>query len=475
MTRFLSTLRSGQNTYLAVFVILAAALTATGWYQAQTTLGQQQAEIFDQTEIDISQANIDNAVLFIQTSLGVAAAQASGSTAELSGRSQEEDPYRYWLCDGEAQTPDVDVVRDTASSFTQENMEPWLDEVHGEQDQWFQWVGPQECAEIGYREPMDDPDNDNFLAATHIDGLNITHQNGTMARGDDDVQTNERVAYNRFWYVYETTTDWVENEDIEESVLNEVQEVPDIGEDAGIGCGDADCPQEGPFWLPEHPSLLEGAVSEGIENKIELLEEDEEYFDGHDVECDYEYKEGPGGEPYPGWNVEPTQEEPTCEKEAIGGCGTCVERRNTCVSYDGDDDAATVDQIQDSPSPPPPGPGGGGGGACGTACTEWTEETIQATSSMGLHFDVWFDATVECTDHRFLSVPEEDLEPVTWRFDISGYVEDHETDNEFTCPDRASPCPAPFDSEPHELRECEVEDDTPDICESGVNVIERTE
>ncbi len=475
-----STVRSGQNTYLAVFVILAAALTVTGWYQAQTTVGQEESDIIDQTEIDISQANIDNALLFMKTSLGVSATHATDEAAQLSGREQEEDRYRYWLCDGNAQAPETELVRQTASQFTQENMESWLDKLHGKQDQWFYWIGQQECAEVGYRTPMDQSDNDNFLVGINVDGINITHQNGSIVRGDDEVTTSQRVTYNRFWHVHNVAKSWVENEDIEGSVLEQLRQVPDSGESVTHGCGTAECVQDEEFWLPDHPEMIESAVSEGIKNKLDELENNEEYFDDDEVACSFEYKER-NGNPYPGWKVTTVLDgqnvdAPACEKTAAGGCGTCLERQSSCTAYTGSDDTTRVTPVQDSPSPPPAGPGGGGGGACGSYCTQWSEDTIKATSAIDLEFEVWADVKVECTDHKFLSVPgETELEPITWRFDLSLNVADRDIDNEFTCPDRHVPCPKVFDREPQQLRTCHVQDETPNVCDSGINTVELTQ
>lgn len=479
--------RMGQKSFLTIFFILAAALTITGWFQAQTTSGSQTQDILEQSTLAESQGQESNVQNFIKQSLSISAAQSSGETAEMSGREEEGEQYRYWLCDGEAQTPNREQVRQMTADSTQDKMGEWLEKARGEQDKWIHAVGQQQCSEIGYRTPMDDPKNDNWLAGITIDGLTVSHKDGEVVRNQEEPDISSRVRFNRLWYTFQNTKQWVQDDlgtHMKDSVRAELEELPDVAQKVDRGCGGVDCPQLGDIWQSDHPTQIKEAVHKGIRDELDRLEENEEYFNGNDVKCTYEFKETSEGEQYPTWNVYHTTNEefPECEKDEVGGCGNCLCPEDEDASYDGD--SATTRRVSghDTQEDPPGGGGGGGAGVC--PCGEWSDNEIEGTSNNAMYWDVWVDAKVECTDTKFNSLPQEDdLEPLTWRFDVSFMVEERSIDNPFVCegPGETVACTHAYDKEPFDVRNCELPEDDPapeqvqqQMCESGVNTIEAT-
>jgi hypothetical protein len=326
---------------------------------------------------------------------------------------------------------------------------------------------------------MDAPDNDNFLAGIGLNSLNVSHVNGTVARQDLRPNISSRVRYNRVWYVYQTTKEYIQNdsaENMKDSVREMLRNMSDKATKVNRGCGQAECPEIGDIWRSDQPVLIQEAVSQGINQELRKLENHPEYFNGNEVSCSFEFKEkrNPDGEivNYPTWEYIPVpSESEECSKETVGGCGTC-----TCDTSYQEDGASTkrVDARED----PPGGGDDGGAGVC--PCGEWSDNEIQGTSSSAMHWNVWADIKVTCTDEKYNSIPrEQKLENLTWRFDMNFKVEERSVDNPFVCEgsdvSADFACTHAYDKKPWSLRQCAVSSAAQQpICDSGVNTVEQT-
>lgn len=317
----------GMSAIILVFVILSVSLVALTWFNANTQAGSQlQDAIFDQSEVEDVDFKLQNSVAFLQNSLYTVGQHASAAASDHAGRvtarpsdpSQVADSHsnnRYWMCKGEEQTPSAEKTRHTVKTFAEENFDAWVNEVEGVDEEYITEVGDVACVNVGYREDRDNPENDNFKIAAEVEGMDVTKKGSTLRRSLDTQTIENRVLYNRFYYMDETLRQWVENEDMKDAIHEQLRTLPDVPVDGTPGpCS-------------THNGEIQDAVTEGLEQEIEELEQNA--FDEH-VDCKYDFN-SKGGSDYPGYEIEGTDGEQLRFEVYMDYTLTCTDTKHNNV------------------------------------------------------------------------------------------------------------------------------------------------
>lgn len=332
----------GQNTLTGVFVVMTIALLSVAWFQANSGAGTGASEqLISQYSIEETGLELQKTLSYIETSLRLSASSATLTTGNKSGREEKEQRYRYWLCQGESQPPGKQEVRNTLSEFTGGELLNTVNRIHGEGPVQNRYIGERKCIEPGYREGFQDPSNDNFPIAANFEKVRISGGNETESIDVNDFQPETRVNYNRFWYLYGVMKKWVEQdqEKMKDLVRQELEKIPDRPQVQTQGsCDTPTCPETESFWLPDHPERLEERIEDGVKKTVDRLESSDEYFNGNNVSCAYEFNTREN-RVYPGYRT--YSEGFNCKKvDAKGGCGECQQYANPCPDSSGTTDTS---------------------------------------------------------------------------------------------------------------------------------------
>jgi hypothetical protein len=316
----------GMSAIILVFVILSVSLVALTWFNANTQAGSQlQDAIFDQSEVEDVDFKLQNSVAFLQNSLYTVGQHATATASDNAGRvtARPTDPLadsegnknRYWMCEGAVQTPSAEKTRHTVKTFAEENFNAWVNEAEGVDEEYITEVGDVSCVNVGHRENRRSPENDNFKIAAEIEGMDVTKKGSTLRRSLDTQTIENRVLYNRFYYLDQTLRDWVENQDMKDAIYEQLRQLPDVPVDgAGGPCS-------------THNGRIQDAVTEGLEQEVEQLEE--EQFD-ENVDCKYDFN-SKGGSDYPGYKIESSDGEQIRFEVFMDYTLTCTDTKHNNV------------------------------------------------------------------------------------------------------------------------------------------------
>ncbi|MDY6789188.1 MAG: hypothetical protein SVV03_04470, partial [Candidatus Nanohaloarchaea archaeon] len=388
--------RKGVSALVLVFLILTIALAAVFWYRANITAGtSQQDRLIERTELEETDFRLQNAVQYLQTSFGIEASNSSWRTANWSGRQDKRPKYRYWVCQQGAggdsariQIPPVDKVRETMSEKTEEAFEDRIEEVRGERNNYRYEVGDLQCVETGYKTPMYSSDNDDFKNGFAIEGISVNYTEGNRSRSIQDIDMEDRLVYNRMWYIYDIIGKWAKNNEKKMLPRRKVKKfVRDDSSDSETvvgppgACALFDAYPDPQICVPGQPRRLTEETNNGLREAVEKLMNDPKYFGGEGISCKYDWN-SKGGRDYPSFKIKP--------------------------------------EVTRTPSVIMPIPQTCGLADASAACIfVW-----ECTTSWYLKFTARLDYTLTCKDKFFKSVPREDLKPVKWKIDLSYQFEE---------------------------------------------------
>lgn len=426
----------GINAMTTVMIVFLIALSIFSWISINQSVGSgEAAEFREEARLLEADRSIDKARLYIQSAFSMSAQRGTAEAANKSGRTGEDNNRRYWMCRGETQTPSIEEVGHAASNNTQEILDERLREIRGPRNNWIYDVSKSSCVETGHNEPMDSPENDYFSSAAKIDEVSLTDRNQEILRSREDYITREKIQYNRYWYMYSTLDEWVDEADLSESVSNKLEEVNSRHTRTDNQCktnvtdqsiedlcsgGTVDYGENGQYPEPQVCGTIAQKASqkatEGVQEALADLEED--YFDGQ-VSCNFEPNEDQIGNGYPGVNVD------------------LVENKGTS----------------------------GTGNNCGIARDDVKGEIYECITNWRHQFTAYVDGTIRCSDQKFRSVPGNDsLQNMHWKIDVSFQASGTGNDQKVACGTEGGNKP------PLTFRECNVNSEETNSCELQSNL-----
>lgn len=454
---------------LLVFIIFAVGMMAVTWFQANVAGGAElEDEIIRQAEHDDADYRLQNTLGYLQEAFFTSSERGSDDAASMSGRYQEDPEYRYWQCDSNPQPATVEEARNASSTFIVQDFDERINEIHGIRGEYIYDIGPLACAETGYYDPRDVEDNDHFQTAYEIEDVAV-HREGIDAeeedvlrdmditREEEDVIQTRDILYNRYWFMYETLREWVEEErdTVKDTVREHMEEVPDSQALSNRMCivnPEEECVFPEPYsCFYNHQTWLDAAVNDGLSEEMDRLETSPDYFNDSNVRCHVQFNE---------WRDDPDPD------RNVTFPGHEVEPR---VDYDWENTGRCCDSKYHGDEEPPE-----------DVPDDFDDDDCDAyyhdcTTSWYLAFESYVDAQLICEDQRFNTVPrEEELEHLEWRVDFSFTVEEDEpgdqydVDDETECLERARP---PVSYLPLTLNQCTFEDEALETCEVPVDTI----
>lgn len=404
--------KKGASTLVAVFIILVISLIAVSWFRANTTSGTgAQERVIQQSGLDTFTHRFENTKLYLENSIFFAGQKGSDVAANMSGRNSREQEARYWYCAGSEQIPSPVEVRNATSNKTLEYMQERFEELHGIRDNTVYRVGKASCLDTGYNSLPAEEYSDNFTQALEITSVNLTRQDGDLKMSEKDVTVSKDIKYNRMWYIYSTLKKWVEQENLKDEISSHLSNVEDSKTATNTECVSraSECNYPQPYMCSRHPLWFSEAVIEGLDDEMDRLESNQDYFNETGLECSIAMNRK-NGQRYPGHRISLG-----VDKEAENTTNTCAcdEENATghCIDYDYRFNCKTM----------------------------WT---------LGVRSTV--DFTVSCRDEKFNQVPNSTLKSLNWKIDLSYTASDMSGDGSFSCSTAVEPSSSP----PVNPREC---------------------
>ena len=496
--------KKGASTLVAVFIILVISLLAVSWLQASNTSGSSvQRQLVEQSTIDSFNHEFESSKLFLSKGLSISTQKGSRETAVSSGRKWNEDEARYWYCDGSPQSPDKQTVRNSTANITEPYFREYIAQAHGIKNQRILDIGEPTCIEPGYNKNLDSPENNKFKVATDIEAINLSSMEGSLSRREQNITISSEASRNRYWYMYSTLKDWVNNEDLKDSVRDKMEEVPDSQKEETTACGSSPsaCSYAPSYTCKQKTKQqLENKVNKGLRQEMNKLEQNQNYFNNENVSCNFFMNELTVGQDtvdYPGFAVskntntfanpqsppmkckddgmETRTVTPDCYNKTVNGkcletetvTGSCeydqekgkevCNEYKTCTKYEKkkekvcppsyEEPVCTTEMVEDPPE-------------CGTnyeCITEWH-----------LTYKAYLDYTLVCTDNKYSSIPKDNLENQQWRIDLSYKVQENDiSGKQINCNDRVSSKSYP----PTTLNSCSFSKSA-NICNTGEKTVE---
>lgn len=293
--------KKGIGLISLVFVVLAVVFGGVLWYQFNILGGVGiSEEILEESKHEKTGYEFGNSLTFLDEALGDSATNASQTVSDHGGRNGTNFTQRYWRCDRKKvmnsgrevikQIPNSTRVLLSLQNKTMQYMNEWLKELHGIRGEVTYEPGELKCAEVGYKEPRNSPENDKFKTGAEIGGLNVSYENYKRSR--TNITPSDLVKYNRFWYMYEEIKDWAEetisNRKMYNNIKSNLATIPDYI-DASF-CGQCcPCPfQKGCEEIPANWSkYIHEEVSKGINTSIYELENSKDFFNKTQADCTY--------------------------------------------------------------------------------------------------------------------------------------------------------------------------------------------
>lgn len=390
-------MKKGASSLVIVFIILVVSLIAVSWLRANTTSGTGlQSQIIQESGIDTLNHRFENTKLYLENSLFYAGQKGSDLAGNYSGRKWKNPEARYWYCKGSPQAASVTAARNATSNFTLKAFNDRIDEVHGIRERHVYSVGEVACLETGYNTPRDSVDNNRFKQGMKIESINVSRENGNLKSSKKNFTFSKEVIYNRYWFMYSNLKEWVRNTDVENEVTSALHQVEDHDSRTTNQCltDGSKCTYPDTYMCQtNHGEWLESAISDGINEEINQLENNEQFFNGSNVNCNGpNYNENRNtGTPYPGIQV--TINEGTGYRNISGDtpCGWTGEEGESTPKWD-------------------------------YACTK----------SWDLDFQAYADFTVTCVDETYKMIPNKTRKPLTWKIDLSFTATETQEDSEYS-------------------------------------------
>lgn len=422
--------RKGASTLIAVFIILVVSLIAVSWFRASTTSGSGvQQGIIQQSEINTFNHRFENTKLYLENSLFYAGQKGTDKAGNYSGRASKEQEARYWYCGGSKQVPKIDIVRNASSNFTLEYMEERFEEMHGIRDNTVYRVGEASCLDTGYNELPASESSDNFTQAVQIESINLSRQSGGLKKSESEITLSKDIKYNRYWYIYSTLKTWINQENIKDDVLSQLQQVKDQGSRSNNMCitGPSKCSYPEPKMCSDHGRVMDQAVSEGLTDEKEKLENNAQYFNGTNIDCGFSPNRK-NGNSFPGHSVTVQAGENPVNVSDGTRCG--------CAQFN-----STGDCVE----------------------AKWD---YQCQKPWQLAIDSSIDTTLTCTDTKFRNVPNSSLGSLEWKIDLSFRVsENSASGGSYSCSTN------PYSTLPSSIRSCSYSS-TASTCSTEVETVE---
>jgi hypothetical protein len=428
--------RKAMSVIVLIFAILTVSLIALTWYTSNITAGSaEQENIHAQSTLDDIDFRLQNSLLYLQQGFYTAIENGTAVAANMSGRKWKEGRYRYWYCQGTPQPATLTQVRNASSKYTKRDLQKRADELHGIRDGFIYRVGELGCIETGYKTPLDDPDNDHFRSAFDLEHVTVTRDDGKVNREAENVTKGRRAIYNRMWYMYSIMKKWVNNENLKDRVRDHMRTVRDDSSKVNEMCitDASQCTYPDPPFSCQfnHYSWLTQAVSDGLSEELDKLENHQDYFNENNIKCTFSFNQGQTAS-YPGFKVTPH----TAHRAVQGSQCGCAERAD--IDGDGEEECIQKKYNYD-------------------CITEWY-----------LSFNAKLDLTVTCRDQKFKQVPREQLEHLTWNIDLSYSVQENaDTDGSYTQNDCQIIAEPPVSYPPLSFKACTV-DRTASLCDTDV-------
>ena len=425
--------RKGASTLIAVFIILVVSLIAVSWFRASTTSGSGvQQGIIQQSEINTFNHRFENTKLYLQNSLFYAGQKGTDRAGNYSGRRSKDQEARYWYCGGSKQVPEIDMVRNASSNFTLEYMEERFEEMHGIRDNTVYRIGEASCLDTGYNELPASEYSDNFTQAVQIESINLSRQSGGLKKSESDVTLSKDIKYNRYWYIYSTLKKWVNQENLRDDVKDELAQVKDQGSRSNSMCitGPSECTYPDPKMCSDHGTLMDRAVVDGLSEEKDILESNEQYFNGTGVECAFTSNRKNGNQ-FPGHSVTVQESENPVNVSDGGTCG--------CEQYNASEEPRH--------------------------CVE-PKWDYQCQKNWQLAIDSKIDTSLTCRDTKFRNVPNSSLGNLKWKIDLSFRVgESSASGGSYSC------STDPYSTLPASIRSCSYTG-TASTCQTEVETVE---
>lgn len=338
----------GFSTYAAVFLILGAGTVATSWAYSNTALNPEESRIDTQQQISDLKFRRNNVVSYVRNSLYLQGMISSDESASLSGRTKEENKYRYWVCESDRQIPDPYVVSSSAEDILDERMKNSTEMITGIRKGYIHQAKGFNSSFGG--KPVDDPDNDSLSVGGTIEKVVVTDESDGTSIRHSNVTVEETLQYNRYWYTYETMREFVKDQNFVRDLETRInQEVRDGNSLTNTVCGEerSDCQGNYPeaFACKDVANQAHQVTTVYLNELSRELETSDKYFGGENYECriDWNEKEESGTNiSYPGIETRPIS-----ERVAINTTNSCILEENS-ESEGGGSQAASINSLTTS-------------------------------------------------------------------------------------------------------------------------------
>jgi hypothetical protein len=490
----------GINAMTMILILLLVAFAIFGWISTNQSVGTEQTEeISRATLFGEADRRLQKASLFLQSSLGISAQKGSQNASDRSGRISREQEASYWLCKGAPQPPKKDTAAATLANATGFYMQDRIDQIRGMRQNWLYDPGKTSCLAAGYNTPLNSPENDHFSVGVELDSLTVQNREGRIARSSSPLKIEEKVNYNRYWYLYSKLSEWVENNKLKKKIRKHLREIPDQGQVSKKVCVQkaSECryPSQKPFSCREkHIDSIETEVNEGMQEELRRMETSPDVFNETGVKCSYRFNKitlsasstelsYPGGAVYKiGQNKKAVKKDcpmicpggeenmtPVYAERWTGECegGMKTRPRTICEDIpDGGQECEEDGVVEYCPAEDRVMEEVKIGEDCAVDrvknCPECGKE-FECIKSWDLGFEAFVDATVSCRDTKFNTVPrEEKLEHLEWKFNTSFTVQESQVGGgTFDCRNKVD---LNTYHQPVKLKTCSMTPESPDLC-----------